>query len=341
MKLTKRSRSFLAGGLIAAGSLAGVGGSASAASLPSSLGPGQVLLPGTRLASPSGTYRLAMQPDGNLVERRGASVVWQTRTNRHGGSRLVMQKNGDLVIYSSANHPLWSSATPGHPGASLVVGNDGDVVVYAPTHRALWRSERPLPPLHLGSRGKAVAELQRRLTALHYWTGRPNGYFGDATEQAMFALDKVAGIARTGVLDKAASAALTRGVEPKPRRASGNLVEVNLAKDLVMIIRHGKLAWTINTSTGGGYTYTSGGVTSVAVTPKGVFHIYREIDGIDVAPLGTLWRPKFFTGGYAIHGDSYVPAYPVSHGCVRVSDEAINWIWANNLVPMGSEVWVF
>jgi lipoprotein-anchoring transpeptidase ErfK/SrfK len=79
----------------------------------------------------------------------------------------------------------------------------------------------------------------------------------------------------------------------------------------------------------------------VANTPSGVFHTYRAIDGVDVDSLGTLWRPRFFTGGYAIHGDSSVPPYPVSHGCVRVSNEAIDWIWANNIDPLGTEVWVY
>lgn len=341
MKLTTRAGSLVAGGVMAAGLLAGISTAVSAATLPSTLGPGKVLASGGKLASASGVYRLAMQADGNLVERKQGSVVWSTHTNGHQGSRLDMQKNGDLVIYSAQGQPVWTSGTAGHPGSSLVVQNDGNVGIYTPTHRGIWRSEKPLPRLTLGDSGSAVAELQRRLTALHYWVGPANGYFGDSTQQAMFALDKAAGIPRTGVLGPVARAALERGAEPKPRAASGNLVEVNLSKDLVMIIRHGKLAWTLNTSTGGGYTYTSDGVTSVAITPKGVFHIYREIDGVDTDSLGTLWRPKFFTGGYAIHGDSYVPAYPASHGCVRVSDEAINWIWANNIIPMGTEVWVF
>ena len=29
---------------------------------------------------------------------------------------------------------------------------------------------------------------------------------------------------------------------------------------------------------------------------------------------GELWRPKYFDDGFAIHGDSYVPPEPVSHG---------------------------
>ena len=76
-----------------------------------------------------------------------------------------------------------------------------------------------------------------------------------------------------------------------------------------MFVNNGHLLWTLNTSTGGGYTYTSGGVTSVAITPTGLFHTYRVVDGLDISPLGQLWRPRYFTGGYAIHGDSAVPPY--------------------------------
>ena len=40
--------------------------------------------------------------------------------------------------------------------------------------------------------------------------------------------------------------------------------------------------------------------------------------GFDPSPLGTLYDPMYFTGGYAIHGNPSVPPYPASHGCVRV-----------------------
>jgi N-acetylmuramoyl-L-alanine amidase len=31
-----------------------------------------------------------------------------------------------------------------------------------------------------------------------------------------------------------------------------------------------------------------------------------------------LWYPMYFKGGFAIHGYPSVPAYPASHGCVRI-----------------------
>ena len=72
-----------------------------------------------------------------------------------------------------------------------------------------------------------------------------------------------------------------------------------------------------------------------------MYQIYREVDGLVVDNLGSLWRPKYFDSGIAIHGETDVPPYPVSHGCVRVSIAAIDWIWTTNVVPLGTTVWVF
>jgi peptidoglycan hydrolase-like protein with peptidoglycan-binding domain len=195
--------------------------------------------------------------------------------------------------------------------------------------------------LSLGQSSGLVMELQQRLSALGYWLGSPGGYFGDATQQAVYALEKAAGIARSGVVGPQFVAALNDDVVPVPRTKSGNAIDVDLERDLVEFVRNGQLAYVLNTSTGGGYTYTEGGATNVALTPRGVFQTERVVDGTVIDTLGTLWRPRFFVGGYAIHGDSYVPPVPESHGCVRVSNEAINWIWANNLDPIGETVWVY
>ena len=41
-----------------------------------------------------------------------------------------------------------------------------------------------------------------------------------------------------------------------------------------------------------------------------------------------------------MHGLSSVPNYPASHGCVRVSLAAMDWIWANDIMPRSTVVWV-
>lgn len=201
-----------------------------------------------------------------------------------------------------------------------------------------------LPPnvtLAEGANGPEVLLLQQRLSALGYWLGTPDGQFGDATQQAVYALENAAGLARSGIVDSQFVAALNAGVVPNPRTTSGDAIDVDLEDDLLLIVKNGALQYVLNTSTGGGYMYTEDGVTSVAITPRGVFSISHVVDGLVIDPLGALWRPRYFYAGFAIHGDSYVPPYPVSHGCVRVSVEAIDWIWAENIAPIGLTVWVY
>lgn len=201
-----------------------------------------------------------------------------------------------------------------------------------------------IPATHLlqeGDHGPAVSALQSRLAQLGYWVGTTDGYFGDSTQQAVYALQKAAGISADGTVGPQTTAALGRGTLPHPRSTSGYTIEVDLNTDLLMFVDNGKLQYVLNTSTGGGYTYEDNGVTALAATPQGHFDIYRQTDGMVVSSLGQLWRPKFFYSGFAIHGDSYVPPEPVSHGCVRVSDEAIDWIWSQNLAPVGTAVWIY
>jgi lipoprotein-anchoring transpeptidase ErfK/SrfK len=192
-----------------------------------------------------------------------------------------------------------------------------------------------------GQSSALILDVQQRLTTLGYWMGSPDGYFGDATQQAIWALQKAAGIPRTGLVDPATMNALNNDVVPTPQTTSGNAIDVDLQRDLVMIVKNGKLTTILNCSTGGGYTYTEDGATDVAITPSGHFAINRVVDGLVVDSLGALWRPRFFDAGFAIHGDGDVPPEAVSHGCVRISNEAINWIWATNQAPVGLAVWLY
>jgi hypothetical protein len=306
---------------------------------------GQELLDGSALVSPSGHYSLILQGDGNLVLYWEGQALWNTGTRGDAPDHLVMQNDGNLVLYQGLD-VLWDSKSGGGVRSSayyLSLQNNGSAVIYSPADKPIWTTNTDVQPgLQLGDSGSSVRRLQEILNGLGYWVGPANGIFGDSTQQAVFALQKAAGLSRDGVVGTRTIAALATGVVPTPRPAPGNLIEVDLEDDLLMVIQNGKLAYTLNTSTGGGYTYTDKGVTSVAITPQGVFHIFGVINGLDVDSLGALWRPRFFTeSGIAIHGDSFVPPYPVSHGCVRVSDEAIDWIWADNIAPIGEEVWVF
>ena len=55
------------------------------------------------------------------------------------------------------------------------------------------------------------------------------------------------------------------------------------------------------------------------VTPRGRFRVYRR-ERMSWSARYEVWMPYalYFSGGYAVHGFSAVPAYPASHGCVRM-----------------------
>ena len=125
-------------------------------------------------------------------------------------------------------------------------------------------------------------------------------------------------------------------------------MEVDKAKQLLFIVVDGQTAWAFNTSTGSGIPYEAtnkNDPTKVekgdAVTPAGLFEVTRERpEGWWEGDLGQIYRPKYFVGGIAIHGMTSVPNYPASHGCVRLSTQAMDFIWFTGLVPVGTPVWV-
>lgn len=204
----------------------------------------------------------------------------------------------------------------------------------------------PVAPVVNGSSKATVMRGQQRLLELGFWVAATDGNYGQTTSQAVMAFQKWSGIPASSVLDDATAAALNRTLcRPTPGITSGDLVEVDKGKQLVFIIRGGKAAWVLNTSTGGGYEYsatdkrTGTRIEDTAITPNGSFKVYRVSDDpAYFGSLGTLYRPRFVVGGVAVHGYSSIPNYPASHGCIRVSNGAMDMIWNTNAMPMGSRV---
>jgi hypothetical protein len=89
------------------------------------------------LVSNNGQYTLVLQAtDGNLVlYAPGGRALWAT--NRGGGAMAAFQTDGNFVEYSSCC-ALWASNTVGRGGNLLVVQDDGNLVMYAPGPRAVW-----------------------------------------------------------------------------------------------------------------------------------------------------------------------------------------------------------
>ncbi|WP_437288234.1 hypothetical protein [Sorangium sp. So ce406] len=95
---------------------------------------GDYLNRGYGVYSANRKYHLIMQDDGNLVLYRvPAQALWSTGTAGQAIKHAILQADGNLVLYDYAGQPKWSSNTQGHRGAFLVVQCDGNLVIYAPT----------------------------------------------------------------------------------------------------------------------------------------------------------------------------------------------------------------
>lgn len=199
-----------------------------------------------------------------------------------------------------------------------------------------------------GSVGSHVALVQQRLLDLGFWNGGADGSFGWSTQQAVMAYQFWNGLAPSGRVDAATASKLSYpNCRPTPGTNSGDLFEVDQGRQLGFFIRGGKLLWVLHLSSGGGYFYETDNkingakISGTAITTNGTFHIYRVVDQpVYQGTLGTLYRPRFVVGGIAVHGAPNVPNYPASHGCIRVSNPAMDMIWDQNLLPMGSTVWI-
>ena len=174
--------------------------------------------------------------------------------------------------------------------------------------------------LRYGMRGADVRRLQDRLAALRYYPGRRDGHFGTDTLEAVWAFEEVQRIPVTGAIGSRTNWRLAHPSAPRPlvRNGAALRVEVDLGHQVLYVYHQHRIVLISHVSSGGGYYYCSAGSCSYAVTPTGNFRTLWRVHGWHVAPLGLLYNPVFFDGGYAIHGDTAVPLQPVSHGCVRI-----------------------
>jgi N-acetylmuramoyl-L-alanine amidase len=231
----------------------------------------------------------------------------------------------------AAQAPPASAASSG-PSASSASSEEPA----GPDRTATTVSATTLRP---GDRGLQVAALQKSLAASGYWVGTADGHYGQLTQQAVLAFQKVHGLRRDGIYGPATRAALeAKPSRPAARSRSGLVVEIDKGRQVLMVVRNGRVEQIFNTSTGSGARYLSHGRATIATTPSGQFTVYRQIDGVRVSDLGRLYRPKYFNGGIAIHGAPSIPGYPASHGCARLTNAAIDWMWSGNRIPVGTPV---
>ncbi|MEV5970359.1 FG-GAP-like repeat-containing protein [Streptomyces sp. NPDC051921] len=86
--------------------------------------------------------KLVMQTDGNLVLfTKGNKPVWATNTAGNPGAFARMQADGALVVYTAnGSTALWSSKTGNKPNSYAVVLARGVLVIYDAVGRSHWTS---------------------------------------------------------------------------------------------------------------------------------------------------------------------------------------------------------
>ena len=212
----------------------------------------------------------------------------------------------------------------------------------------------PLPVMSVRmTSGPATQVVQLRLLGLGFWLKAADGTYDFTTRQAVMAFQKFAELQVTGSVDDETADAILHADRPLSRSEEKGLdedvVEVDLDRQLTFVVREGVTEAVLNVSTGTGKPYVERSpknpnivIRDVADTPKGRFRVEKlRHDGWWNGDLGSIYRPIYFRGGIAFHGSAVIPAYPASHGCVRVSVDAMDMLWETGLLEKWDDVWVY
>ena len=119
-------------------------------------------------------------------------------------------------------------------------------------------------------------------------------------------------------------------------RGGSTRIEINQTSLVLVLYKNNQPELISHVSTGGGYSYCDpgGGCGNIAHTPDGNYKALSFLPGWVKVPLGEMFNPVFFIGrAYAIHGDTSVPLYAASHGCVRIPMDIASFF--HTLVPLG------
>jgi hypothetical protein len=115
------------------------------------------------LVSPNGAYALEHRTDGTLVlwDNRAGRNVWQIGTPVSSPGRLILVRQGFLVLEAPVGIAVWSSGGVDHRVVSAVIKDDGRLVLMDPIGHVRW-SQDPLSAHELAAyRPPSGDRLQR------------------------------------------------------------------------------------------------------------------------------------------------------------------------------------
>jgi len=184
-----------------------------------------------------------------------------------------------------------------------------------------------------------VKEAERRLTDLGYWTGAVDGLLDAATRAALVSFQKWESRSVTGQLTIDELEAIRTAATPKARDEGYEHVEVDLDRQVLLLVDDDGKVRVLPVSTGNGKEFFYDGQTSIAYTPRGRFVVYEKGVGWENNVPGSMYYPNYISGGIAIHGSLNVPSQPASHGCIRIPMFAAREV--SKLLKLGTIVLVY
>lgn len=248
---------------------------------------------------------------------------------------------------TTSSVPETTAARPERPQATTTTQSTTTSTTQ-PATTTTWPSNNE--PISAAPQVAAGADYAQRLLDLGFW----HDYGSDTLSHAVMAARKYYGLPLSGSVDQQLLDTLAaQTVQAHGTADAGDFVEIDKSLQLLFVVRGGKTMWVFNVSTGSEVPYEESGqyeaegetLTGDAVTHPGFYSVWKEVDGKREGELGGLWRPKYFDNGIAVHGSSSGLengpwSVPMSHGCTRMTDAAMNFIWEENLIPLRSAVWV-
>jgi hypothetical protein len=184
-----------------------------------------------------------------------------------------------------------------------------------------------------------IKDAEQRLANLGYWTGPIDGVFDTVSQSGLISFQKWEGRTVTGKLNAEELQAILKAISPKARELGYEHVEVDVDRQVLLLVRESGAVKVLPVSTGSGRRFFDEDQDSISYTPRGRFIVYEKHDGWEYGPLGALYYANYISGGVAIHGSKNVPITPESHGCIRIPVFAAREV--SKIMSVGSIVLVY
>lgn len=255
-------------------------------------------------------------------------MMGQAEVSIDGGAAVTVDLGADSASYQKK---VWSTGplVPGTHSVKIAVGEANPAGASINVDAFDIRGGLPSPSALTGSEIKWVEE---RLADLSYRPGAIDGIIDAQTRSAVTAFEKWEVLTRDGTIDPVVWTRLQLAKRPTPMKigATEPWIEVNKAKQVLLLCRGGRVMWTVPVSTGNANV----GV----ITPSGTFTIFSKTWSISPCYL-PLAVTVYQGATIAIHGYPKVPTYPASHGCIRTQ------LWDQDvihpLVGVGTKVYIY